>query len=144
MADLTAKQVPNEDVTPYEELRASCAYSLAHFSNTIDEAGEYLTDGDVATLTEAGRNFLITYSALARQNLDWDICLYGMKPKFHQLDHQISDLATDRLNPKIDWNYGDEDIVFVVLFSRLALSNSGVCDVRVCEPDACVPYSGNA
>ena len=70
-----------------------------------------MTDTDIDNLTHDGNAFLLTYSALAQHNLDKHICLYAMKPKFHQLDHHLSDLKSDRLNPGIYWNYGDEDMV---------------------------------
>jgi len=75
---------------------ASWAYETMHI--TLDEAGLFLDDDQVAQFNMAGHTFLTTLQKLAEVDVKH---IWKLRPKHHGLDHMMLDMLThSRINPK--------------------------------------------
>ena len=37
--------------------------------------------------------------------------LFMWRPKFHYFEHMLDNITTERLHPRLFWNYGEEDVI---------------------------------
>eukprot|EP00969_Alexandrium_andersonii_P099199 4375069-Alexandrium_andersonii.AAC.1 len=58
-----------------------------------------MAEADIHRLQRAGRILLITYAYLTTEFLARRQMLFPLKPKLHQFDHLLEDLADDCLSP---------------------------------------------
>ena len=93
------------------EVRACCAWALAHLGQLSKRCGLHLSNGDIAEFKETGDVFLQCYTALALHALQNGVCRWALKPKHHQLQHSLEEVGIDKLNPSFFWNFADEDML---------------------------------
>ncbi len=91
--------------------RAELCWGLADICHCMDCAATFLTEEETRKFQRGGRVALASYSWLARDALDREVCNYALKPKMHQFDHLLSEVGTDRLNPAVFWNFADESLL---------------------------------
>ena len=92
-----------ETVSPHAKLRL-------HAIDAIQRCYDQLDNWDVdspATLATSGRQFLILAGELQKGSGDPKVWL--LQPKHHLFIYLCEDA---RVNPKLEWNYGDEDFIF--------------------------------
>ena len=81
------------------EVRACCAWALAHLGQLSKRCGLPMSNGDIAEFKETGDVFLQCYTALALHALQNGVCRWALKPKHHQLQHSLEEVGIDKLNP---------------------------------------------
>jgi hypothetical protein len=104
MAHLSLQMPP----TPRCKLIAVMFWGLAEFLHTLDRAGRWMLDSEVARATRGGYAFLDTYLWLSTLSLSR--ALYKVTPKFHYLTHHIDDLRSGA-NPRFQHVFLDEDFM---------------------------------
>jgi hypothetical protein len=87
--------------SPHEHLRFQCVDAM---HKVYLELSNWVDGVSAARLGHFGRQHLILYSELAKRTSD-DRC-WHLYPKHHQFIHVVE---SARVNPKLEWNYADED-----------------------------------
>jgi hypothetical protein len=110
LADLTYARDRSLETNAAAPRRAVC-WGLADICHLMDTAGGHLSQSQVQRFQRGGRVALQAYNWLANDALSREVCLYAMKPKMHQFDHLIDEIADDKLNPALFWNFADESLL---------------------------------
>ena len=106
-----------------------CLTGFAHTYRIIKHKRRWLTDSECATLEQARLACLGGYNALSSQCASTlpQRALYGMIPKFHQLDHLLRDAIETKMNPRVFWTLGDESFGGEVALCCRSLHPTAMC-----------------
>ena len=104
---LTAPHVESE----LGALRHLCVASLSGWVELLDKADVVLTQRQQDAAMMLGRKFFDSFGVLHEHAKHADLWLWGVRPKFHQLDHTMRHVHQSKLNP-LWWScWMEEDLM---------------------------------
>jgi hypothetical protein len=99
----------NHTTTHHDKVRAGMMMHFIQADIVCRRAGRYFTDAEKETFSKHMQNSLRCYNALAAEAVNLRKKNWKLVPKFHALQHIISDFGN--LNPRRCHCYADEDMV---------------------------------
>ena len=98
-------------LSDYARVRHTCIVSLTGYVSCIGLAGPMLTDAERVEARDCLLRFLRTYPWLANVNVLRGRALFGIRPKFHGVQHLAVGLASgDCENPRCWETWGEETL----------------------------------
>ena len=94
-----ADRCPNDD-DDVGKTRGTVALGFLEMHKVLNGAGMFLTDDEVVAFKFFGTLFLLSLQKLCNLDVLVNRHVWRVRPKHHQLDHLLLDIATFRLNPK--------------------------------------------
>ena len=120
---------------------AAAVWSLNEFFTGMREADRFLTDAEIDRLEGAGKLFCLAYQNLSMHAHRRGVLMWNVVPKMHFFCHIIDDLRKERVNPRFNHCFCDED--FVGRIARIAgvthrnSMNRRTLDRYLCKIHAC-------
>lgn len=95
------------------KMRVVCINALAQFISILDGHGMWLPEDVAAQAHQAGTLFLVLWGDLAYAAIARGECLYKLRPKDHELQHQVDRIIVDFFNPRYHQCLNDEHMLGV-------------------------------
>ena len=95
---------------PDARFRKALLLGLDQFYDVCTNQKIWLDDQDVARIRTCRELILFNYNKLSAGAAAAGVALFGMKPKYHALDHIMRTAMDSKLNPGAVWEFGSEDL----------------------------------
>ena len=101
--------VPDDN---HSKIRSTCAWAYANWLHTLDVSDRIFLPEQRDRAAMSARLFLLSYQALAEESISLNSCLYKVRPKHHDFDHNVMLFETGSLlNPRFLTCMSEEDLM---------------------------------
>ena len=98
-------------VSEHDQIRYMTVDGLARFLRGMKDCDRFATDAEIEMLVGAGRQYNLGYQALNAEAHAMGVLRVHIMPKNHYFCHMLLELVTERINPRFQHCFCDEDFV---------------------------------